>query len=65
MTTSRELDDLVMTAISLVAVCKFIVESVEGDKLTPELIEVILDDLEVGDYSIHSALTNCLEPVGY
>jgi hypothetical protein len=54
-----------MTAISLVAVCKFIVESVEGDKLTPELIEVILDDLEVGDYSIHSALTNCLEPVGY
>lgn len=62
---SEELENLQMTAICLSSLCRLIIDSVDNNTVTPELIEFVLHDLEVGDYSLYSALTNCLEPVGY
>jgi hypothetical protein len=65
MTMSNELENLQMTAICLSSLCRLIIDSVDNNTVTPELIEFVLHDLEVGDCSLYSALTNCLEPVGY
>jgi hypothetical protein len=65
MTTSEELQSLQMTAINLKAMCRVIIDNIDDNTLTVEHIEWLLNDLEVGDYSLYSALNNCIEPVGY
>jgi hypothetical protein len=62
---SEQLESLQMTAINLKAMCNVIIEQIDSNTLTVEHIEWILNDLEVGDYSLYSALNNCIDPVGY
>ena len=62
---SEQLESLQMTAINLKAMCKVIIDNIDDNTLTVEHIEWLLNDLEVGDYSLYSAVSNCLNPVGY
>jgi hypothetical protein len=62
---SEQLESLQMTAINLKALCTVIIDQIDRNTLTVDYIEWLLNDLEVGDYSLYSALNNCIDPVGY
>jgi hypothetical protein len=62
---SEQVDSLRETVFNLGMLCEWLLDVIKSDALTVELLESILDDLEIGDYSLYSAVTNCLEPVGY
>jgi hypothetical protein len=62
---SKQVDSLRETVFNLGMLCEWLLDVIKSDALTVELLESILDDLEIGDYSLYSAVTNCLEPVGY
>ena len=62
---SEQVDSLRETVFNLGMLCEWLLDVIKSDALTVELLESILDDLEIGDYSLYSAVTNCLNPVGY
>ena len=65
MMTSEQVDSLRETVETVGMLCEWLVDVIDADALTAELIESILSDLEIGDYSLYSAVSNCLNPVGY
>jgi len=62
MIASKEAKNLRDTAMATGMLCEWLVDVIDGKALTVELLESILHDLEVGDHSLYSAVSNCLEP---
>ena len=62
---SEQVDSLRETVETVGMLCEWLVDVIDGEALTVELLESVLHDLEVGDHSLYSAVSGCIEPVGY
>lgn len=65
MIASKEVENLRDTAMAVGMLCEWLVDVIDAEALTVELLESVLHDLEVGDHSLYSAVSGCIEPVGY
>ena len=62
---SEQVASLRETVETVGMLCEWLVDVIDSEALTVELLESVLHDLEVGDHSLYSAVSGCIDPVGY
>ena len=60
----EELQSLRATCIDTSILCDYLMANIDDETISEEIIKEVLHDLEVGNYSLYSALNNCL-PIRY
>jgi hypothetical protein len=60
----EELQSLRATCIDTSILCDYLIANIDDETINEEIIKEVLHDLEVGNYSLYSALNNCL-PIRY